>query len=78
MIDNSTLAFWDAFEPKLTFQLDHVIRLDHPGLDSLILKIRLTADEYVQIASDWITRNGSMHEQFSRQDGSPIGARDLT
>jgi GH15 family glucan-1,4-alpha-glucosidase len=39
---------------------------------------RQIADQFLMIVKDSVQVNGSMHEGFSRIDGSGVGARDLT
>ncbi|KAG0140832.1 hypothetical protein CROQUDRAFT_664660 [Cronartium quercuum f. sp. fusiforme G11] len=77
-IDHMTLGFWKDFDDENVIEIGTKISFDSLEMTNLISRVRSVADEYVKIASDWVGINGSMHEQFDRHNGSPIGARDLT
>lgn len=46
--------------------------------DTILQSVMSYADGYVDIVKTYMHQNGSMPEQFSKEDGTPLGARDLT
>ena len=46
--------------------------------NSIISAVTTYADGYINIGATYARSNGSLAEQFSKSDGSPLSARDLT
>ncbi|EOO02441.1 putative glycoside hydrolase family 15 protein [Phaeoacremonium minimum UCRPA7] len=46
--------------------------------NSIISAVTTYADGYINIGATYAQSNGSLAEQFSKSDGSPLSARDLT
>jgi glucoamylase len=48
------------------------------ALSELLGKMRTLGDDFLAVQQQFVTANLSMSEQYSRQDGHQLGARDLT
>ncbi|EFP81977.2 Glucoamylase, intracellular sporulation-specific [Puccinia graminis f. sp. tritici] len=63
---------------------EYLYRTNSTGADVNLFKnetgfeTRQIADQFLMIVKDSVQANGSIHEGFSRIDGSGVGARDLT
>ncbi|KAJ5212773.1 uncharacterized protein N7498_004419 [Penicillium cinerascens] len=45
---------------------------------SIVSAVKTYADGYMSLVEEYAVTNGSLSEQFSKSDGSPLSARDLT
>jgi glucoamylase len=51
---------------------------ESPGYGALLNAVLAYADGFVNLVAMYAAPNGSLAEQFSKDDGSPLSARDLT
>lgn len=74
-VTRTSLAFFSDLVPNIK---EGTHKEGSDTYDSILRSAMSYADGYVDIVKNHMHHNGSMPEQFSKDDGSPLGARDLT
>lgn len=74
-ITDVDLAFFRDFTPGLS---PGKYLNDSTEFSDLVHSIATYADGFIEIVARYIHPNGSIAEQFGRDDGTPVSARDLT
>lgn len=67
--------FFDLFSPGIQ---PGNISSSSAAFDSLTTSIKNYADSFVAVVAKYTSSNGGLSEQYSRSDGSPVSALDLT
>jgi len=67
--------FFDLFSPGIQ---PGNISSSSAAFDSLTTSIKNYADSFVAVVAKYTPSNGGLAEQYSRSDGSPVSALDLT
>lgn len=70
-----SLPFFKDLLPSITLG---TYDQDAPAFSSLVASVKEYADGYLSIAAQYTQTNGSLSEQFSKSDGDPLSAYDLT
>lgn len=74
-VDSTSLAFWRDLNPNIgtgTYQSKSTT------FKSLVAAVKDYADGYMAIVQKYTPANGGLSEQFSKTDGHPMSAVDLT
>lgn len=74
-VTRTSLAFFSDLVPNIK---EGTHKEGSETYASILQSVMPYADGYVEIVKNHMLHNGSMPEQFSKNDGSPLGARDLT
>ncbi|OHF01446.1 glycosyl hydrolase family 15 [Colletotrichum orchidophilum] len=77
-IDATSLPFFKELYPtakETIYQKNSNTSTDYA---SVIKAVNAYADSFVEVAQKYTPANGSLAEQFNKNDGSPTSARDLT
>ncbi|KAJ4293534.1 hypothetical protein N0V90_008817 [Kalmusia sp. IMI 367209] len=75
-IDETSLAFWQSVYPSAQVgTYDKGGYGDYAKLENAVLDY---ADGFVETALKYTPENGALAEQYNREDGTPLSARDLT
>ena len=75
IVTATSLAFFRQFIPKITVGL---YEAPNPTYFTLIAAIKDFADGFVLINAKYTPSNGGLAEQYTRSNGSPLSAKDLT
>lgn len=73
-ISETSLAFWRSVYPSAELGTYS----DHDTLSKLMDSVLEYADGFVQTALRYTPEPGNLAEQYSRENGTPLSARDLT
>lgn len=76
-VTNATLDFFDQFNTGIETGV-YSLSESSAVFKSLLGGIRRQAEGLVQLATSHTYSNGSMSEQIDKNQGVPVGARDLT
>lgn len=74
-IDALSLSFWQSVYSSAT---SGTYSKDSAEFSTLIDAVFAYADTFVETALRYTPENGALDEQYSRDDGTPLSARDLT
>lgn len=74
-VTTTSLAFFRDFSPSIT---TGTYLSSSPTYFTLTSGIKTYADGYMSVVEKYTPSNGGLTEQFSRADGSPVSAIDLT
>ena len=74
-VTDTSLAFFQDLVPGVK---QGAYRCGSPTFSDIVTAVSAYADGFVNIVAMYAEPNGSMAEQFSRDDGHPLSARDLT
>ncbi|KAF2448511.1 carbohydrate-binding module family 20 protein [Karstenula rhodostoma CBS 690.94] len=75
-IDETSLAFWQSAYPSA--QTGTYTKSGYSDFTNLTDAVLAYADGFVETALKYAPENGALSEQYSREDGTPLSARDLT
>ncbi|KAL1593749.1 hypothetical protein SLS60_010481 [Paraconiothyrium brasiliense] len=75
-IDDTSLAFWQSVYPSA--QTGTYTKGGYADFTKIIDAVLAYADGFVETALEYAPENGALAEQYSREDGTPLSARDLT
>jgi glucoamylase len=74
-VTSTSLAFFNDFDTSITVG---TYASSSSTYTTLYNAVKTYADGYMSIVATYAQSNGSLSEQFSRSDGSPLSAYDLT
>ena len=74
-VSTTSLAFFKDFLPSVT---TGTYSIDSPTYTTLTSAIKTYADSYMSLVQQYTPADGSLAEQFNRNDGTPLSAADLT
>ena len=74
-VSSTSLAFFQDFSPTVA---TGTYSIDTPTYTTLTSAIKAYADSYMALIQKYTPADGSLAEQFSRNDGTPLSAKDLT
>lgn len=74
-VTDISLAFFQDLLPSI---MTGTYTASSPTYNTLTSAIKTYADGYLSIAQQYTPPNGSLSEQFSSSDGTPLSATDLT
>ncbi|KAL8775683.1 MAG: hypothetical protein Q9209_000179 [Squamulea sp. 1 TL-2023] len=75
IIDNTSLPFFQDLDPSIAIG---TYPASSATYFNITLAMRRYADEYVSVVQEYTPADGRLAEQYSRSDGSPVSAVDLT
>lgn len=75
VVNSISLDFFRALVPSIT---TGTYTDSHTSFDTISMAVKTYADGYVALVMQYAGNDGSLDEQFSRDDGSPLSAVDLT
>ena len=74
-VTSTSLPFFQQFLPSIT---TGTYTSETPVYASLTSVIRNYADEFIEVAAKYTPSNGALAEQYNRDTGVPLSAKDLT
>ncbi|KAG2208697.1 hypothetical protein INT47_007796 [Mucor saturninus] len=75
-VTSISLSFFKKFDSAAA--VGTVYTVDTPAFRTMTQNVALAADNFLATVKYYALTNGSMPEQYNRNNGSPTGARDLT